>query len=122
MLAALALDKLAYNFTALDVSRLCSYTDVLLICHGTSNRQAQAIAGHIRESMKKECDEHPLGVEGMAGGLWIVMDYGEIIIHIFHQPVREFYDLEGNWADALHGRLVRDKNSAHIEWPDPESV
>ncbi len=92
-----------------------------MICHGTSNRQAQAIAAHIRESMKKECGEKALGIEGVSGGQWIVMDYGDTIIHIFHQPVREFYDLEGNWADAQHGKLVQEKDSAHILWTDNES-
>jgi ribosome-associated protein len=120
VLATLATDKLAYEFTALNVSQLCSYTDVLLICHGSSSRQVQAIASHIRESMKKECNARPLGMEGMTGGQWIVIDYGDVIVHVFHQPVREYYDLEGNWADAIRGKLVQGKDSAHVEWPDEE--
>ena len=93
------LSKKALNVVALDVAEMTSYADVFIICSGRSNRQVNAIA----ESIKTELKKHkiiPLSVEGTKDGHWVLLDYGHVIIHVFYEPVREFYDLEGLWVDA----------------------
>jgi ribosome-associated protein len=80
-----ALGKKAMNLVALDVHDLTSFADIFIICSGRSNRQVNA---------------KPLSVEGVGDGHWVLLDYGHVIIHVFYEPVREFYDLEGLWLDA----------------------
>ena len=94
-----ALGKKAMNLVALDVQELTSFADVFIICSGRSNRQVNAIAEHIQADLKKHKIK-PLSVEGVAEGHWVLLDYGHVIIHVFYEPIREFYDLEGLWIDA----------------------
>ena len=94
-----ALERKALDLVVLDISRLTSIADAFIICSGRSNRQVAAIAEFIHLELKKQGIK-PLSIEGMQAGHWIVLDYGHVIIHVFHQPVREFYDLEGLWIDA----------------------
>ncbi len=94
-----ALGKKAMNLVVLDVRELTSFSDVFIICSGRSNRQVSAIAEHIQVSLKKH-DIKPLSVEGKKEGHWVLLDYGHVIIHVFYEPVRAFYDLEGLWIDA----------------------
>jgi ribosome-associated protein len=93
------LGKKALHVLALDVRELTSIADVFIICSGRSNRQVVAIAEHIERQMRKHKIK-PLSVEGTAEGHWVLMDYGHVIIHVFFESVREFYDLEGLWSDA----------------------
>jgi ribosome-associated protein len=97
--AKAALGKKASRLVMLDVHGLSSITDVLLICTGKSNRQVTAIADHIKADLKKH-KIRPLSIEGLKEGHWVVMDYGDVIIHVFYEPIRTFYDIEGLWADA----------------------
>jgi ribosome-associated protein len=94
-----ALEKKAKNLIVLNVKELSAFTDYFLICSGASDRQVQAIASSIREKMKQH-DILPLGVEGESHGQWILMDYDDVIVHIFYEPVREFYDIERLWSEA----------------------
>lgn len=94
-----ALGRKAKDLTLLKVKELSSFTDYFLICSGTSDRQVKAIAEFIEETLKKS-GIHPLGIEGKNSGNWILMDYGDVIIHIFYEPTREFYDIERLWSDA----------------------
>jgi len=94
-----ALGKKAINVVALDVHNLTSFADTFIICSGRSNRQVNAIAEHIQKDLKKHKIK-PLSVEGVGDGQWVLMDYGHVIIHVFNDPVRDFYDLEGLWLDA----------------------
>ena len=94
-----ALGKKAMNLVALDVHELTSFADIFIICSGRSNRQVNAIAEHIQIDLKKHKIK-PLSVEGVGDGHWVLLDYGHVIIHVFYEPVREFYDLEGLWLDA----------------------
>lgn len=94
-----ALGRKAQDLVILDVRELTSFTDAFLICSGKSNRQVSAIAEHIKTDLKKQ-KISPISVEGLKDGQWILMDYGHIIVHIFLEPVREFYDLEGFWSNA----------------------
>jgi len=97
--ARAALDHKAVDLVILEVKKLSSFTDYFVICSGNSDRQVQAIAGHIEEKLK-EGDIRPLSVEGKREGRWVLLDYGDVVIHVFYQPVREFYDLERLWSDA----------------------
>ena len=94
-----ALGKKAINVVALDVHNLTSFADIFIICSGRSNRQVNAIAEHIQKDLKKHKIK-PLSVEGVGDGQWVLMDYGHVIIHVFYDSVRDFYDLEGLWLDA----------------------
>jgi ribosome-associated protein len=93
------LGRKAINVVVLDVADLTSYADIFIICSGRSNRQVSAIADFIKTELKKH-KIMPLGVEGTKDGHWVLLDYGHVIIHVFYEPVREFYDLEGLWSDA----------------------
>ncbi len=93
------LGKKALNVVVLDVAELTSYADVFIICTGRSNRQVGAIADYIKTDLKKHKIK-PLSVEGSKDGHWILLDYGHVIIHVFYETMREFYDLEGLWVDA----------------------
>jgi ribosome-associated protein len=93
------LGKKALNVVALDVAEMTSYADVFIFCSGRSNRQVIAIAEYIQTDLKKHKIK-PLSVEGTKDGHWVLLDYGHVIIHVFYEPVREFYDLEGLWVDA----------------------
>lgn len=94
-----ALGKKAMDLVVLDVRKLSSIADVFIICSGRSNRQVMAIAEHIQVDLKKHGIK-PLSVEGKKEGHWVLLDYGHVIIHVFYEPVRSFYDLEGLWIDA----------------------
>lgn len=93
------LAKKALHPVVLDVHELSSVADIFIICGGRSNRQVKAIAEHTQIELKKN-GIRPLSVEGMGEGHWVLMDYGHVIIHVFYEPVRSFYDLEGLWIDA----------------------
>ncbi len=82
-----------------EVGKLTSITDYFLIASGNSSRQVQAISQHLSRRMREE-GFRAYGVEGKQEGHWVLMDYGDVVIHIFYQPVREFYDLEGLWIEA----------------------
>lgn len=94
-----ALGKKASQVVLLDVGKLTSVADAFLICSGRSNRQVTAIADYVLRFLKKQ-GRKPLSVEGKTEGHWVLLDYGEVIIHIFYEPLRSFYDLEGLWIDA----------------------
>lgn len=94
-----ALSRKAIGLVALDVRELTSLADVFIICSGRSNRQVTAIAEFIKTEMKKH-GKMPLSTDGIKEGQWALIDYGDVIIHVFHEPVREYYDLESLWIDA----------------------
>jgi ribosome-associated protein len=94
-----ALEKKALDPVLLELKGTTSFTDYFLLCSGKSDRQVQAIAQSIEEALKKK-GIRPLGLEGMTGGRWVLMDYEDVVVHIFLEPVRKFYDLEGLWIEA----------------------
>ena len=94
-----AIEKKALNPVLLELKEITSFTDYFLLLSGKSDRQVQAIAKAIEEALKKK-GVRPLGQEGTLGGKWILMDYEDVVVHIFLEPVRKFYDLEGLWVDA----------------------
>jgi len=89
----------AEDMVVLDVRGMTSVADAFIICSGRSNRQVSALADYIRRHLKDQ-GIRPLSVEGNADGHWVLMDYGHVVIHVFFDPTRRFYDLEGLWADA----------------------
>ena len=94
-----ALEKKAKDLVILNVKEISAFADYFIICSGTSDRQVRSIAAAIQENLKT-ADILPLGVEGEAAGQWVLMDYDDVIIHIFLAPVRTFYDLERLWSEA----------------------
>lgn len=94
-----ALDRKAYDLLLLDVGERTSLAEYFLICTGRSDTQVQAIAESIRENLSS-LGRKPRMMEGVSGGQWALIDYGDVVVHIFLESVREFYDLERLWARA----------------------
>jgi ribosome-associated protein len=94
-----ALEKKAYDLVLMDVARLTSLADYFLICTGRSDTQVQAIAQSIEDNLARQ-GVRPLSIEGYTRAQWVVIDYGSVVIHVFCEPVRDFYDLERLWARA----------------------
>ncbi|HNQ65911.1 MAG TPA: ribosome silencing factor [Smithella sp.] len=105
------LQKKAKDIIVLNLSKLSAFTDYMIICSGTSEREVQAIAQAIQLFLKK-ADIRPLGVEGEANGQWVLLDYDDVVISVFYEPVRTFYDLENLW-DAP--RMQVDENKKEIK-------
>lgn len=97
--ARAAADKKAFQIVALEVSELTSYTDSLLICSGASDRQVLAIADEVQLQLK-EAGRRPLHVEGQRRSDWVLLDYGDFVIHVFTEERRAYYGLDGLWGDA----------------------
>ena len=95
-----ALEKKALEPVLLDVTDKGTYTDYILVVSGRSDRHVQAVADGVLEAMKRETGALPIGIEGKRDGQWALLDFGDIIVHVFYHPMREFYDLEGLWVDA----------------------
>ena len=89
----------AFDVIVLDVRELVSFADTFIICSGRSHRQVSAIGEFVEKELKRK-GMKPLGVEGLRQGHWVLMDYGDVVIHVFYEPIRTFYDLEGLWSDA----------------------
>ena len=109
------LAKKAHRLVVLDVRELTSVADAFIICSGQSNRQVMAIAENIKKVLKKR-KILPLSVEGAGEGHWVLLDYGHVIIHVFYEPVRGLYDLEGLWMDAKRVSTVSMQNPAGQNW------
>lgn len=103
--ASLALDKKANDVVILDVRGKTSYADYFVIASGESERQVDAIAEHIETELRKEAIR-PLGVEGRERCQWVLLDFGGLIVHLFYDEVRAFYDLEGLWTDVPRERVA----------------
>ncbi|ADK85767.1 iojap-like protein [Desulfarculus baarsii DSM 2075] len=97
--AAAALQKKAQDLIVLDVGQLAGYADYFIIATGRSTRQAQAIAENVARVCKK-AGRPPMGEEGLREGRWALLDFGDVVVHVFYEPVRVFYDLESLWGDA----------------------
>jgi len=95
----LALDKKALDPVLLDVRALCSYCNYQLVVSGRSDRQVDAIASAIVSGLRDQ-GVKVVGTEGKGSGQWALLDFGDFIVHVFHHPVREHYDLESLWIDA----------------------
>jgi len=96
---AAADDRKAVDLKVLHLEKVTDFTDYFLICSGTSERQVQAIADAVLERMREE-KVRPLHVEGYNRGQWVLLDYGDFVVHIFQDEPRKFYALERLWGDA----------------------
>jgi ribosome-associated protein len=92
-------ERKATNPILFEVGQLTSITDYFLVVSGNSSRQVQAITRHLSRRMREK-GFRVYGIEGEKEGHWVLMDYGDVVIHIFYEPVRGFYDLEGLWMEA----------------------
>ncbi len=95
-----ALDKKAFELDVLSVGALTSIADYFILCSASNERQTKAIADAVEERLREEHDSRPLYVEGTNVGRWVLMDYGDFIIHVFTEECRRFYSLERLWGDA----------------------
>ena len=97
--AELALERKASDVVVLDLRGISTATDYFVIASGTSDVQVKAIADHVRDELKKD-SVRPEHLEGLRGGRWVLMDYVDFVVHVFHPQAREFYQLERLWGDA----------------------
>ncbi|WP_435924715.1 ribosome silencing factor [Paenibacillus sp. DYY-L-2] len=96
---AAAEDKKAMNIVALDLKGISLIADYFVICHGNSDTQVQAIATEVRKRAQ-EAGAVIRGIEGMNSARWVLMDLGDVVVHIFHRDEREYYNIERLWSDA----------------------
>lgn len=99
-IAEYALDKKARDVVALDLRGVCGFTDGFVICTGTSDRQVKAIHDGIHFGLKKEHGLLPRRVEGLTESRWVLMDYWDVVVHVFTAEAREYYRLEALWGDV----------------------
>ncbi len=95
-----ASDKKAFDMIALDLRGIASFTEFFIIASGSNQRQVQAIADEINEQLKKQLGTRAVRIEGYNTGEWVLLDYGDFVVHIFNGEAREFYDLARLWLDA----------------------
>jgi ribosome-associated protein len=103
-----ASDKKAFNMVALDLREIASFTEFFVIASGSNQRQVQAIADEINEQLKKQLNTRPNRIEGYNAAEWVLLDYGDFIVHVFNEESREFYDLERLWRDARKVQIPQD--------------
>lgn len=93
-------EKKAVDMIGLDLREIASFTEFFVIASGTNQRQVQAIADEINEQLKKQLRRRPVRIEGYTTAEWVLLDYGDFVIHLFNKEARDFYDLERLWRDA----------------------
>ena len=103
--AELAMERKAFEVVVLDLRGISSATDYFLIASGNSDTQVRSIADHVIEQMRAE-GVRPGHVEGLEGGHWVLIDFIDFVVHVFHPQARSFYQLEGLWGDAPRRDLV----------------
>lgn len=104
-------EKKGLDVVKIDLRKLENrISDYFIICHGTSNTQVDSISYSVGEHSRKEAGEKPVHIEGLENCFWVLMDYGNVIVHIFQEEYRNFYSLESLWADANIVRMVDSKN------------
>ncbi|WP_410767879.1 ribosome silencing factor [Fontibacillus sp. BL9] len=96
---AAAEDKKAMNLVALDLKGISMIADYFVICHGNSDTQVQAIVTEVRKRAQ-EAGVQIRGIEGMNSARWVLMDLGDVVVHVFHRDEREYYNIERLWSDA----------------------
>ena len=111
----LALQKQANRVKILDIHKITSMTDFFVICSGNSDVQVKAITDHIVDEIAEV--ERPYNREGYDTREWILLDYINVVVHVFHEASRDFYDLERLWIDAEITELIEDENAPSAETP-----
>jgi len=105
-IAHLLSDKKALDIVILDVRGMTSYADYFVVGSGESDRQVSAMAEHVLTKLKETENLRPIGHEGMETGQWVLLDFGEVVAHLFFSEARSHYDLEGLWADAAREKVA----------------
>lgn len=103
-----AADKKAADIVGLDLRDLASFTEHFIIASGSNQRQVQAIADEINERLKAELGSRPVRIEGYNSAEWVLLDYGDFVVHLFNGEAREFYDLARLWRDARRVEIPSD--------------
>ena len=103
-----ASEKKAFDMIALDLRNIASFTEFFVIASGANQRQVQAIADGVDEQLKKQMNKRPVRTEGYNAAEWVLLDYGDFVIHIFNKESRDFYDLARLWRDARKVELPDD--------------
>ena len=102
LVVSLIQDKKGNNIVSLDLRKIPeAITDYFIICDGSSTVQVRAILDHLEEEVKKQISLKPYHVEGRSNGEWCLIDFGDVIVHVFQTEKREFYQLEDLWSDAV---------------------
>lgn len=109
--AAVCEDKKASDIAVLDVRRLTSVADYFVLCSTTNERQSRAIAEELRALMRRD-GRRELGIEGVRDGRWILQDFGDVVVHVFLESQREYYDLDGLWSEARRVRWGKSRPKA----------
>jgi ribosome-associated protein len=110
----------------LEVTKFCSFADFFILCSGGSQRHVLALAQHVEEALA-QAGVKPLGVEGREEGQWVLMDYNTVVVHIFLQPRREFYNLEDLWSEVPKTQIDTDSSpqtnppSSQESWSDTDT-
>ncbi|MBO6517123.1 MAG: ribosome silencing factor [Bacteroidia bacterium] len=103
------LEKKGHNIVKIDLRKLTSaVTDVMVICHGDSDRQVSAIADSVIDEVKKATGENPFSKEGYTQGEWVLVDYVNVVVHVFKKDIREYYAIEDLWADGILQEITTD--------------
>lgn len=105
LIAGAAAEKMAENIVALDLRGISTVADFFIICSGNSEPQLRAIASSITDTLSMDHGVRASAVDGRTPSQWVVLDYGDVIVHIFLGEKREFYSLEDLWSDAPHLEL-----------------
>jgi ribosome-associated protein len=105
-IANLLSDKKGLDIVLLDVRGMTSYADYFVVASGESDRQVSAMAEHVLKNLKETENLRPIGHEGMDTGQWVLLDFGEVVSHLFFSEARAHYDLEGLWADAAREKVA----------------
>jgi ribosome-associated protein len=104
-IARAGLDTKASHVEVIDVRGKVDYADYVVVMSGRSDRQVGALARNVQEHLETKEKVRCLGIEGMPQGSWVLMDYGDVIVHVFHEDTRGYYDLEALWIDAARVRV-----------------
>ena len=99
-IAVAAIEKKALGIEILDVAGRVDYTDFLVLMTGRSDRHVASLAQGIEEALRVQKSKKPFAVEGLPQARWVLMDFGDVVVHVFQDEVRKLYDLEGLWMDA----------------------
>jgi ribosome-associated protein len=100
VIAAAGMDKKALGIEILDVSGKVDYADFLVVMTGRSDRHVHAIATGLQEEVRKQRKVSPLSMEGLTAATWVLIDFGDVVVHVFQEEARRVYDIEGLWIDA----------------------
>lgn len=115
--AQAAYGKKAEDIVVLDVRGLVTWCDFFVLCSVSNPRLAAAVADAVATALKEAAGLRPLGVEGLERARWVLLDFGDVVVHVFDEALRRFYDLEGLWIDAP--RITLPEAEAAVEAPAP---